>query len=142
MHGDLLGAELAVAGRVQLSGEVGATSCQRPPVRHPLRASDPLPRRGWPVRSEGHQLPGIHALLELFPSLLAETVGGRRGALEQVERLAVLLNRPVVRPREMGTADPSKPLAAQMALHPVLVGVVGDLTKPPVIGSAVRQAGQ
>jgi hypothetical protein len=40
----------------------------------------------------------------------------------------------------MGTADRAKPLAAQVALHPILVRVVGDLAEGSEVRSSVPQA--
>ncbi len=41
---------------------------------------------------------------------------------------------------DVQSADPVEPLAAEMTLELILVGVVGDLAKLAEVGSAVREA--
>lgn len=137
MQRDLFCGELTVTRRVPLPCQVRAAGRQGAPVGHRFGTRHPLPDHGHPVRAERYQLAGIHPLAQPFPVTLDEACSGRGGPLIEVERLAVFPDRLVVLARQVGAADQPKPLAAQMVLDLVLVGVIRDLAKPPVERRAV-----
>ena len=60
--------------------------------------------------------------------------------LEQAKPLAVLVDCPAVPANQMAAADDSKPLAAQVALDPILISVVGHLADWRVVDLAVIEA--
>src|ERR687895_565913 len=115
--------ELAVAGRVQLGGEVGAQGRERAPARNAASRCRPARRRG--IR------PALVRLLardRVAAQLLRHSGGRRRGLPQKLERLAVLVQRPAVPANVAGAYEP-EPVAAEVALELVLVGVVGELAE-------------
>jgi hypothetical protein len=71
------------------------------------------------------------------PEPLARTPRAARLLHRKPERIAVLGKRPAMRETEMSAADRSEPTAAQVALHLVLIGVIGQLAQPPEICRAI-----
>jgi hypothetical protein len=56
-----------------------------------------------------------------------------------MEGVAVAIDRPPVRPVQMGAAEPAKPSTAQVALHLTGVQVPRQLAESAEVGGAVRQ---
>jgi hypothetical protein len=101
-------------------------------VGAPRPGLGPLARGGFAQRSFG-SLRAIGVTAELV-----RHSGGRgRGPLQELERLPVLVYRSAA-PPNMAGADEAKPVAAEMTLDLVLVGVVRELAERREVRGAVR----
>jgi hypothetical protein len=126
-------AEAGVAGRVQLPQQLGVLGSERPSGPHSRRT---------PI----HGATGVDAELAPLDQLtgasaqpLAERLRAGGHLHRELERVAVLSQRPAVSTAQVRASHGAKPLAAEMALDPVLVGVTSELAELTVVGRAVRE---
>jgi hypothetical protein len=90
-----VGVEVAVAGGVQLGGEIGPQDRERPPALNAVAGGGVAV--GPPLgRQVGGQLAGPNAAPGVRGQRRTHAGGDRRHTSHQPERLAVLLERPAV----------------------------------------------
>lgn len=88
----------------------------------------------------GPQLAGGDSRLGVLAQLLAGALGAGGVFADEPEAATVVGEHPSVAYLEVASTDDPKPLAAQMALDAVLVGVVGHTPERRVVRGAIGEA--
>ena len=129
---------------IQVTVQLGVkrTASARAVARRVTASGARLFRRCPGASGSRSRAPGLpcEAAWRCARELLAGAPRARRIALKERERVTVLRQRPAVTADQVGAADGAKPLAAQMALHAVLVRVMRDLAERSEVRNPIGRA--
>ena len=131
-RGDRRRVHSMVTGRIKLPNKLRVQRRQGAPRTHPRRS-----RLDRNPNAFAEPAVLINKLQSARPKPPARTPRAARLLHRKPERIPVLGKRPAMRETEMSAADRSEPTAAQVALHLVLIGVIGQLAEPPEVCRAV-----